>query len=66
MEGETFNEDFRKEVDSKVLERHSREEKDEERDEFLDREICIEETDAAIQLLKRIKPQERTIYTVIC
>ena len=53
MEGKTFDEDIRKEVDSKVLERHSREEKDEERDEFLDREICIEETDAAIQLLKK-------------
>ena len=64
MEGETLDEDFRKEVDSKVQKRHSREEKDEERDEFLDREICIEETEAAIQLLKKSKaPGMDNIYS---
>ena len=52
---EIFDEEFRKEVDSKVQERHSRGEKDEDRDAFLDRVICIEETEADIQLLKKRK-----------
>ena len=42
-------------MDSKVQERHSRGEKDEDRDAFLDRVICIEETEAAAQLLKKRK-----------
>ncbi|MCG7878799.1 MAG: reverse transcriptase domain-containing protein [Candidatus Thiodiazotropha endolucinida] len=62
MVGEVFDDDFKKEVDEKVRDvlNHIEEEKG---DDFLDMMIDIEETEAAIQLLKTGKaPGPDSIY----
>ena len=62
ISGEVFDEDFKKEVDKKVEKTHENI-KEEKGDEFLDRIIEIEETEAAIQRLKKGKaPGPDNIY----
>ena len=59
-----------KSLEKRWIQRYSRfileKKKNEDRDEFLDKEICIEEAEEAIQLLKKCKVPGLKIYTVIC
>ena len=64
MEGESFDEDFKKEIEHKL--HNTKESNTVEDDDFLNRPITYDEVEAFTQRLKRDKAPDQTLYSLIC